>query len=112
MRMATLIVIEPHPLQRLGLQRLLAEITTPACVVHAEDYSVLNSEAPSHECDLVLLSIISFEDIQKLAAATERIYSPKAILLLSESNDMPHMVQGLPASVAGYVPKDTCPAVL
>lgn len=109
--MATLVIIEPHPLQRLGLQRLLADIT-PSCVIHAQDYCILGQDPLDIKCDLALLSIVSFEDIQKLAAATERVYSPKAILLLSESNDMPHTVQGLPATVAGYVPKDTCPAVL
>lgn len=34
------------------------------------------------------------------------------MLLLSESSDMPHTVQGLPASVAGYVPKSARPEVL
>ncbi|MCC2595665.1 response regulator transcription factor [Pusillimonas sp. MFBS29] len=110
--MTTLIIIEPHPLQQLGLQRILAEITTPACIIHVEDYSTLDKDTPGEKCDLALLSISSFNDIQRLAAATERVHSPKAILLLAESDEMPHRLHGLPASVAGYIPKHTCPATL
>ncbi|MGB6104714.1 MAG: response regulator transcription factor [Pusillimonas sp.] len=109
--MTTIIVIEPHTLLRLGILQLLADIS-PTSTVNGEDYSIFTREPSAAKCDLVLLSISSFEDIQKLTAATERIYSPNAMLLLSESSDMPHTVQGLPASVAGYVPKNARPEVL
>lgn len=109
--MATIIVIEPHTLLRLGILQLLADVSA-SCTVHGEDYSVFAREPSTSECDLVLLSISSFEDIHKFTSAAERVYSPRAMLLLSESSDMPHTVQGLPASVAGYVPKNAPPEVL
>ncbi|MGP1613859.1 MAG: response regulator transcription factor, partial [Pollutimonas bauzanensis] len=43
---------------------------------------------------------------------TDRAYSPKAMLLLSESSEMPQSVKGLPPSVAGYVLKNVPPEVL
>ena len=109
--MTTIVVIEPHSLLRLGILQILADIC-PSCNVSGEDYSAFAHEPSKSDCDLVLLSVPSFDDIQKLTAATERIYNPKAMLLLSENSDMPHTVQGLPASVAGYVAKSARPEVL
>src|SRR5690606_4205262 len=109
--MTTIVVIEPHTLLRLGILQILAD-TSASCTLSGEDYSVFTKESSTAECDLILLSISSFEEIQKLTAAAERIYAPKAMLLLSESSDMPHTVQGLPASVAGYVAKSARPEVL
>src|SRR3546814_12316042 len=47
-----------------------------------------------------------------LCPYTTRFRSPRAMRLLCESRDRPHTVQGLPASVAGYVPMSARPEVL
>jgi len=110
--MTIIIVVEPHPLLRLGILQLLSDVA-PACKLEGADYSDLSHVGNTDRtCDIVLLSVSSFDDIHRLAMAAERVYSPKAMLLLSESSDMPHSVQGLPASVAGYVPKNAPPEVL
>src|SRR5690606_33543911 len=110
--MSIITVIEPHPLIRLGILQLLSNVE-PGSSLKGEDYSSIAREVPdADESDLVLLSISSFEDVQELTTATARVFSPKAMLLLSDSSDMPHTVQGLPSSVAGYVPKNAPPEVL
>lgn len=110
--MSIITVIEPHPLIRLGILQLLSNVE-PGSSLKGEDYSSIAREVPdADESDLVLLSISSFEDVQELTTATERVFAPKAMLLLSDSSDMPHSVQGLPRSVAGYVPKNAPPEVL
>ncbi|MBB5214323.1 response regulator transcription factor [Parapusillimonas granuli] len=110
--MTTIIVIEPHPLLRLGILQLLSDGSC-SCTLEGADYSLLARETSvQRNCDLILLSISSFEDLHDLAHAADRICSPKSILLLSDSSNMPHSVQGLPASVAGYVAKNAPPEVL
>ncbi|NYT83532.1 response regulator transcription factor [Alcaligenaceae bacterium] len=110
--MTTIIVIEPHPLLRLGILQLLSDGSC-SCTLEGADYSLLTRETSTQRnCELILLSISSFESLHELAHAAERICSPKSILLLSDSSSMPHSVQGLPASVAGYVPKNAPPEVL
>jgi two-component system nitrate/nitrite response regulator NarL len=110
--MSLITVIEPHPLIRLGILQLLSNVE-PGSSLKGEDYSSIAREVPdTNESDLVLLSISSFEDVQELTMAAERVFAPKAMLLLSDSSDMPHTVQGLPPSVAGYVPKNAPPEVL
>ncbi|MDS1141658.1 response regulator transcription factor [Pusillimonas sp. SM2304] len=110
--MPIIIVVEPHPLLRLGILQLLS-----ACLPdsHAKgiDYSALSEvHAEDQGCELLMLSIPSFEDIQKLTAAASHAYDPKSILLLSESSSMPDWVHNCPPTVAGYVPKNAAPEVL
>ncbi|MGB3290713.1 MAG: response regulator transcription factor [Burkholderiaceae bacterium] len=110
--MSLITVIEPHPLIRLGILQLLSNVE-PGCSLKGEDYSAILREVPQAEpSDLVLLSVSSFEEVQRLVTGTARVFAPKVMLLLSDSSDMPHTVQGLPPSVAGYVPKNAPPEVL
>src|SRR3546814_4223807 len=76
--MTTIVVIEPHTLLRLGILQILADIST-ACSIKGEDYSVFARKPSDTNCDLVLLSIPSFAEIQKLTTATEHIYSVAAV---------------------------------
>src|SRR3546814_6275664 len=59
--MTTIVVIEPHTLLRLGILQILADIST-ACSIKGEDYSVFARKPSDTNCDLVLLSIPSFEE--------------------------------------------------
>ncbi|HUG58059.1 MAG TPA: response regulator transcription factor [Candidimonas sp.] len=110
--MPIIIIVEPHPLLRLGILQLLSDVA-PGVQLEGSDYAQLSHEpiVPKH-CDLLLLSVQSLADIHELSTAADRVYSPKAMLLLSESSDMPHSAKGLPPSVAGYVPKDVSHEVL
>ncbi|RTZ39248.1 response regulator transcription factor [Candidimonas sp. SYP-B2681] len=110
--MPIIIVVEPHPLLRLGILQLLSDVA-PGATLEGTDYAHLSGEHPnSRECNLLLLSVSSMEDIYELTTAADRAYSPKAMLLLSESSEMPNSLKGLPHSVAGYVPKNVPPEVL
>lgn len=110
--MPIIIIVEPHPLLRLGILQLLSDVA-PGVKLEGCDYAqLLHEPVESTHCDLLLLSVQSLEDIHELSTAADRVYSPKAMLLLSESSEMPHSAKGLPASVAGYVPKDVSHEVL
>lgn len=110
--MPTIIVIEPHPLLRLGILQLLSDVVPGVKLEGAEHASSATDSPASNQCDLLLLSVSSLEDIHDLVVAAEHSYSPKAVLLISESVDMPISIKGLPVSVAGYVPKNVPPEVL
>ncbi len=110
--MPTIIVIEPHPLLRLGILQLLSNLSA-TCSNEGVDYSELRQNgAVPRKCDLVLLAIPSFEDMHEVLSLSEQAYAPKAVLLLSESSDMPATAHSLPPSVAGYVQKNAPPEVL
>ncbi|NYT61151.1 response regulator transcription factor [Alcaligenaceae bacterium] len=110
--MPVIIVVEPHSLLRLGILQLLSDIA-PDVQLEGVDCVHLDQRPDSfRNCDLLLLSIPSIEDIHDISFAVDRAYSPKAMLLLSESSEMPESIKGLPSSVAGYVPKSALPEVL
>ncbi len=110
--MPIIIVVEPHPLLRLGILQLLSDVA-PNVKTEGADYSHPPHETnTSRHCDLLLLSVSSPEDIHDLAVAADRSYSPKAMLLLSDSSEMSLSIKGLPSSVAGHVPKNVPPEVL
>ncbi|TEA70400.1 response regulator transcription factor [Allopusillimonas ginsengisoli] len=69
-------------------------------------------KAEEKETDLVLLATASFDGIHELVLAAMKAYSPKAILLLSDSDEMPELSQGLPEFVSGYVSRHASPQVL
>ncbi|PLC52616.1 helix-turn-helix transcriptional regulator [Pollutimonas nitritireducens] len=110
--MPTIIVIEPHPLLRLGILQLLSDVVPGVQLEGGEYASPPQDVHKSGQCALLLLSISSLDDVHDLVTAADRSYSPKAVLLLAESSDMPTSAKGLPASVAGYVPKNVPPEVL
>src|SRR5690606_36019417 len=74
--------------------------------------SFTRSRPDNDEPDLILLSVSPNESIHELTAATERVFSPKAILLLSDSNNMRGHMPELPQSVAGHIPKNSPPEAL
>jgi len=107
-----IIVVEPHPLLRLGILQLVSTCL-PDSDAKGIDYSALSEvQTADRGCELLILSIPSFEDIHKLTAAASHAYDPKSILLLSESSSMPDWVHNCPPTVAGYVPKNAAPDVL
>lgn len=110
--MSTIIVIEPHTLLRLGIVDLLSKSQTFR-QVEGVDLSRLTQERHDpRPCDLVVLSISTSDDIARYVPAAERIFSPKAVLLLSDSPTDIGSPDHLPAVVAGYVSKGALPEIL
>ena len=71
--MTIIIVVEPHPLLRLGILQLLSDVA-PACKLEGADYSDLSHVSNADRvCDIVLLSVSSFDDIHRLTMAAERV---------------------------------------
>ncbi|MFA5487872.1 MAG: LuxR C-terminal-related transcriptional regulator [Candidimonas sp.] len=111
--MTIITVIEPHSLLRLGILQLLSDLE-PGIALDGSDYSPLfsGSADDTRPRDLLLLSVNTFDDMHRLITAAEVVYSPKAILLLSENSDLTGSIHHLPESVSGYVKKNASPQVL
>lgn len=104
--------IEPHPLLRIGMLQLMSRLGKEY-LLEGSDYTALGPATPRNiECALLMLSIATFENLHRLIPSTCRIFSPRAILLLSDSDKMPQWVQTLPPPVAGYVPRHAKPEIL
>src|SRR5690606_7016448 len=102
-----IIVIEPHPLIRLGILQVLSNLEC-ASSLKGEDYSSFARSRPDNdEPDLVLLSVPCIEDVHDLTAATKRVYAPKAVLLLSDSAESHGPLPELPTCVSGHIPKNS-----
>lgn len=111
--MHTVVIVEPHPLFRLGLRQLLSEVL-PQLSFADHDYSSLESSSPpaAPGCDLLLLSLASTRSPEKLVNAAVKRFAPKRILLLAENDDTPEKNFNLPSCVAGCVGKEAPPEIL
>lgn len=108
--MANILIIEPHPLLRLGIQQLMTDV---AHSVQGGDYAYLHQVPPERPpCDLLVLSVACFDDIPFLLALAQGVLAPTAILLLADGSHPPAGEQGLPACVAGFLTKNASPDVL
>ena len=112
--MRTVVIVEPHPLFRLGLRQLLND-ALPLSTIEGYDYSVFESKQASstQNCDLLLLSIDAKEEvpIKAIEKAAGR-FNPKRILLLASSAEVQAIASQLPANVAGSVSKESPPEIL
>lgn len=110
--MSTVVVIEPYALLRFGILQHLAE-ALPAARIEGVDYATFSDEPPiCINSDLVLLSAAFHENVHELIDATQRVFTPKYILLLSDTDTMPRTWANLPPLVAGYVSKTATPDML
>ena len=111
--MRTVVIIEPHPLFRLGLRQLLSD-ALPQITVRDYDPSCLVETASQADesCDLLLLSLYQSEDACRLATAAETKFRPRSMLLLGEEQHLPPPDASLPQSVAGVVGRLACHEVL
>lgn len=111
--MRTVVIVEPHPLFRLGLRQLLSDVL-PEASLEGYDYSALGSrEGSSTEtCDLLLLSVVPGKRVSELAGSAAKRFSPSKILLLADSEALSESMGELPACVAGAVPKEAPPEIL
>jgi Response regulator containing a CheY-like receiver domain and an HTH DNA-binding domain len=111
--MRTVVIVEPHPLFRLGLRQLLADVVQNASI-EGYDYTALENErpTPTTACDLLLLSLTPNRSVGDLATQAVERFAPKRILLLTENGDIPDSAENIPACVSGSVPKEAPPEVL
>ncbi|MCQ9616453.1 LuxR C-terminal-related transcriptional regulator [Paenalcaligenes niemegkensis] len=104
--MTTILVVEPHPLLRLGLLQVLAEIG-PGIRLRSSDYSDFRgTEAQLQQCDLLLLAVPDSPEASAVVEAAIARYAPAAILLLSDHPPMNLGSTSLPGNVVGHLSKD------
>ena len=101
--MTQIVIIEPHPLLRLGLAGLMTSLTS-ADRITTQGYNELYQSTPnSSSADLALLSAPPEERIQLLIQATRRAHAPKRLILMSEPMSPPAAWTNLPAIVVDYL---------
>jgi DNA-binding NarL/FixJ family response regulator len=105
--MKTVVIIDPNPVLRRALVHLLSDIS-PDLGFEERDYGRLFGRVPvTGDHELVVLAFSRQDDLHNLTVSAQNVYSPKAILLLPDSDAIYPSLEGLPATVAGYVAKDS-----
>lgn len=101
--MVQIVIVEPHPLLRLGLSGLMACLTS-ADHIKSETYDDLYHSPPQAiPADLVLLGARPEERINLLIQAARRAHSPKRMVLMSDSPAPPASWTNLPSLVVDYI---------
>ncbi|HEY9572142.1 MAG TPA: LuxR C-terminal-related transcriptional regulator [Pusillimonas sp.] len=111
--MATVIAVEPNALLRLGILQLLEKMPCDI-TLDGIGYAQLFKSVPGQGgVDLMLLSVPDvYERMLELVAAAQRGYSPKRIILLSDTPTLTYSLLNLPSVLAGYISKYSSPEVL
>ncbi|MBB6084509.1 response regulator transcription factor [Castellaniella defragrans] len=111
--MVTITVVEPNALLRMGLLTLLRTLDC-AFTSTGIDYAQLFHDTPRRrETDLMLLSVPGVYDrMIELVTAAQEHYTPRRLLLLSETWTLPYSLLNLPPVLAGYISKHASQDVL
>jgi DNA-binding NarL/FixJ family response regulator len=106
-------VVEPNALLRLGILQLLQKMTFDIAG-EGIDYAQLFKGMPNQQSmDLMLLSVPDVYDrMVELVNAAQQGYTPRRILLLSDTPTLPYSLLNLPPVLAGYISKYSSPDVL
>ncbi|HET8598150.1 MAG TPA: LuxR C-terminal-related transcriptional regulator [Castellaniella sp.] len=111
--MATVTVVEPNTLLRLGILKLLQSL---GCALSCSgiDYQQLFSGKAQHTSpDLMLLSVPdAYDRMIELVMAAQQGYAPRRLLLLSDTHYLPYSLLNLPSNLAGYISKYSSQDVL
>lgn len=110
--MPFIVIIESHPLIRLGLLRLLPAVSSKVIIkgyAH-DDFNVEKTKVKN--CDLVLIAINPCENSEKQILNINNRYVPSSILLFSEDIEIPNYLLELSPSISGVIYKDTSPEIL
>ena len=105
--MASIFVVEPNTLLRLGLLNLLETLGRPV-VSTGIDYAQLfhDIQPRAARTDLMLLAApAAYAQTAELVAAALARFDPHRILLLSDTETPPYSLLNLPPVLAGYVCK-------
>ncbi|TAL90381.1 MAG: response regulator transcription factor [Candidimonas sp.] len=110
--MIKIIVIESQHLLRLGIMQVLSVIE-PDAQIEGVGYDFIAQETHADgDVDLAVISVLSAQDMTKLIQAAKRVYSPKWILLLSDTATAPDCLLDFPSAIAGCINKHSSPEVL
>lgn len=111
--MATITVVEPNALLRMGLLALLRTLDSTLTSTGI-DYTQLFHGTPCRtETDLMLLSVPdTYGQMTELVNAAQTRYAPRRILLLSETQTLPYSLLNLPSVLSGYISKHASQDVL
>jgi|SRR5690606_16152349 len=101
--MVQIVIVEPHPLLRLGLAGLMACLTSTDRIKSCSYDELYHSSPSSTPADLVLLGAPPEERVNLLIQAARRAYSPKRLVLMSESTAPPPTWANLPSLVCDYI---------
>lgn len=112
--MSTILLIEPHPLLRLGLHQLLRQLDLAATLIDIEPSGGrLQDEAQCRQAELLIYGFTDDADDagHELRAWCERL-APQRVLVLSDRAPALPVATGLPATVRGWLCKTNCAQAL
>lgn len=104
--MATILLLEPHPLLRLGLRHLLAQAHVPGDLVDIDPQSLHEPDPWTHHADLLIYGLPADAEAGwlGLAGLCQRL-EPQRVLVLAEHVPVPMPEFGLPETVRGLLAK-------
>lgn len=112
--MATILLIEPHPLLRLGLRQLLAQSELPVHVIDVEPAALPPvDDARLRDADLLIYGW--HDDGSGTWCAMEdvcRYLAPQRVLVLADGLPAAMAQESVPPMVAGLLSKNCCAEVL
>ncbi|MGK0569483.1 response regulator transcription factor [Bordetella bronchiseptica] len=105
--MAKMVLIEAHPLSRLGLWQILSELDDIWEIQGMGVADLSKADATQSEADLLIYGLPTDPDLAVGALSEiQSVLSPKRILLLSDIMPLPIPMQALPVNaVCGCLPK-------
>ncbi|WP_066737671.1 response regulator transcription factor [Cupriavidus sp. D384] len=108
--MATILLLEPHPLLRLGLRHLLAQAHVPGDLVDLDSTALHDPDPWTHHADLLVFGLPADAEQGWLTLADLcRRLTPLRVLVLADQLPMPLPESGMPDAVRGLLAK-TCSA--
>lgn len=111
--MRTVVIVEPHPLFRLGLRQLLSEAFPQVSVIDFDPLCLSEPLTASPEpCDLLLLSVEDASQVGTEAVSAVERFRPARMLLLAEDDRLPPERGCLPECISGTVRRSAPPEVL
>jgi DNA-binding NarL/FixJ family response regulator len=104
--MATILLIEPHPLLRLGLRHLLAQAHIPGDLIDIDPLAPIDSDLWLDDADLLIYGLPA-DQASGWTMLDElcRRLRPQRVLVLSDQAAPALPDAGLPDPVRGFVPK-------
>jgi DNA-binding NarL/FixJ family response regulator len=108
--MATILLLEPHPLLRLGLRHLLAQAHVPGDLIDLDPAGLHDPDPWTHHADLLVFGLPAETDAgwQTLAELCRRL-TPLRVLVLADHLPVSLPESGVPDAVRGLLAK-TCSA--
>ncbi|MEZ2624934.1 response regulator transcription factor [Paenalcaligenes hominis] len=110
--MTTIVVLDPHPILRLGLIQLLKE-NFEGTTIKADDYHRLTEQKKPAPCDLIVYTLGSERNPTNQLTLLSKTYTPRFILLLAEGqpNLPPGTCKTYPL-VRGLICKNSTPEII